>query len=176
LLALLRAVRLRSLHAAGRDALALLRRRDNVALGSAAVTLAAVAAYALDFQGQLAGWWTWSTLAVCLFLVLPLGAAAYAVSDSVCPNAAPDGPAGDVFDDLGPVLRLGPLRRLDLARHPWRFALLSALAIGVAGFVLGWYAEGDPGSGLVRGGFEAVALVICFAALGRTLGLRRTNG
>jgi hypothetical protein len=45
----------------------------------------------------------------------------------------------------------------------------------VLGLVGGWYAEGDPGSGLVRGAFEAVALLACFAVLGRTLGLRRSR-
>ena len=152
-----------------------MRRRTNVALATAAGSLVAVAVFAVDDQRELAGWWTWSTVAISLALLLPLGAAAYAVSDTVCPYAAPGGRAGDVFDDLGPLFRLGPLRRLDLARHPWRFALLSGAAAGCAVFGLGWYAEGDPGSGLVRGVFEAVALVGCFVLFGRRLGLRRSE-
>jgi hypothetical protein len=174
-LALLHAVRLWRRPAAGREALVLLRRRSNAALAFAAATLVAVVAYALDFTGALAAWWTWATVAACVVLAAPLAGAAYAVSSSVCPYAEPSGAAGDVFDDLGPVARIGVVRRLELPEHPWRLAWLSALVVGVAAFALGWYAEGDPGSGLVRGVFEAVVLLICFAALGRTLGLRRTD-
>jgi hypothetical protein len=71
------------------------------------------------------------------------------------------------------LFRVGVVRRLDLPGHPWGFALLCAGVVGLGGSLLGVYAEGDPGSGLVRGAFEAVALLICFAALGRSLGLRR---
>jgi hypothetical protein len=78
-----------------------------------------------------------------------------------------------VFDDLAPLLRLGPLRQLHLPEHPWRFAVMWAVAVGGVGFAGGWYVEGDPGSGLVRGVFEALALLVCFAVLGRILGLRR---
>jgi len=174
-LALLHALRIRRETAAGREELVLLRRRSNVALAFAAMTLAAVVAYALDYTGELAAWWTWATVSACVLLAAPLTGAAYAVSSSACPSASPGGGAGDIFDDLGPVARIGAVRRLELAEHPWRFAGLSALVVGVAAFALGWYAEGDPGSGLVRGIFEAVVLLICFAALGRTLGLRRTE-
>lgn len=174
-LALLHALRLRRGPAAGREALRLLRRRSNVALAFAAVTLVAVAAYALDYAGELAAWWTWATVSACVLLAAPLAGAASAVSSSACPSAAPGGAPGDIFDDLGPVARIGVVRRLELPEHPWRFAGLSSLAVGVAAFALGWYAEGDPGSGLVRSMFEAVVLLICFAALGRTLGLRRSD-
>ena len=175
-LALMQAARIRREDVVGAAELALLRRRSNVALASAAATLVATAGFALDFAGTMAAWWTWLTLVTCCALLLPLGAASYLVSDSACPPAEPAGPARDVFDELAPIFRLPPIRRLDLAEHPWRLALLSASAVGCAAFVLGWLAEGDPASGLVRGAFEAVALLICFAALGRTLGLRRSNG
>ena len=163
-LALLRAFRMDRTPEAGAAELRLLRHQNWVALGAAGGTIAAVAACALDAQGDLASWWVWATLGLCLALA-PLGA----------PMAAPGAAAGDVFDDLDSIMRIAPLRRLGLPAHPWRFALLGAAAVGAVGFAGGWYAEGDPGSGLVRGGFEAVALVICFAALGRTLGLRRTK-
>jgi hypothetical protein len=171
-LALIQALRLRA-GVFGAAELALLRRRSNVALVTAAGTLVAVAAWALESSGELAGWWTWTTLAACATAIVPVTVAARAVAGSARPAAEPAGPAGDIFLDLEPVFRLGPLRRLDLRSHPWRFATLSAAAVGLLGFLGGWYAEGDPGSGIVRGALEALALLVCFAVLGRILGLRR---
>ncbi len=174
-LALLQALRLRRKAAVGAPELALLRRRSNVALAATAATLVSVAGFALDFEGAMAGWWTWTTLATSAALLAPLAAASYVVSDSACPAAAPGGLASDVFDDLGAVFRLRPVARLHLPEHPWRFAALCAAGVGALAFVTGWYAEGDPGSGVVRGGFEAVTLIVCFAGLGRVLGLRRSQ-
>jgi len=174
-LALLRAFRMDRTPEAGAAELRLLRHQNWVALGAAGGTIAAVAAYALDAQGDLASWWVWATLGLCLALAPLLVVAGVRVARAGAPMAAPGAAAGDVFDDLDSIMRIAPLRRLGLPAHPWRFALLGAAAVGAVGFAGGWYAEGDPGSGLVRGGFEAVALVICFAALGRTLGLRRTK-
>jgi hypothetical protein len=171
-LALIRAVRLGASSVVGATELRLLRRRSNLALAATAGALAALAVYAVGFRGELAAWWTWSTVAACAVLATPLVLAARKVADSACPAAASVGEESDVFDDLAPVLGIRPLRSLRLEEHPWRFALLSAAIVGAGGFGAGWYAEGDPGSGLVRGGFEALALLICFAALGRTLGLR----
>ena len=90
-----------------------------------------------------------------------LGAGVAVLSSASGPQAVAEGPAGDVFDDVG--------FRMD----PWAFAALFALAVGALGFAGGWVAEGDPGSGLVRGAFEAAAVLACFAALGRRLALRR---
>jgi uncharacterized membrane protein len=174
-LALLRALRLRIAPGARSEQLALLRRRSNVALVTTGAALAALAALAVNDEGELAIWWTWSTIALCVVLVPPLAGAAYVVSDSGCPYVEPGGSEGDIFDDLGRVFRLRPLQRLGFPDHPWRFALVCAAGVGATGFAAGWYAEGDPGSGLVRGGFEAAAFVICFAALGRKLALRRSN-
>jgi HAAS len=172
-LALLRALRLREAPVVADPDLRLLRRRSIVATAAAAGALAAVAAYALNFGGSLAAWWTWTAVATCTLLVLPLGAAAIGIARSSVPAAASGGPAGDVFDDLSPLFDLRPVRALELPQHSWRFAILCAAAAGLVGLVGGWYAEGDPGSGLVRGGFEALALLACFGLLGRQLGLRR---
>jgi hypothetical protein len=174
-LALLQTLRIRRNDAVGRDELALLRRRSNVALAAGTGALVSLDGFAVNFEGTLAGWWTWGVLATTAALLVPLAAAAYRVSDSGCPAAAPDGTAGDVFDDLGIVFRSEPVARLRLPEHPWLFAVICAAGVGAAGFLAGWYAEGDPGSGLVRGGFEALALLVCFAALGRLLGLRRPD-
>ena len=174
-LALLAALRVRRTSVVPDAELRLVRRRSSVALGAGAGTVLALAAFALDASGELAAWWAWATLAVCAVAALPLGAASAAVAHARYPVGAPEGRAGDLFDDFAPVFRWTPLRRLELPEHPWRLALLCAAGVFVLGLVGGWYAEGDPGSGLVRGMFEAVALLACFAVLGRTLGLRRSR-
>jgi hypothetical protein len=174
-LALLRAVRVRRAHVVGDAELRLLRRRSGVALVAAAGTLLALATNALDIQGELADWWVWTTVVSCGVLALPLAFAGRSLARSARTAAAPVGAPRDIFDDLAPLFRFSAARWLGLLGHPWRFALACAAGVGMAGFAAGWYAEGDPGSGIVRGGFEAVALLICFAALGRILGLRRSK-
>jgi hypothetical protein len=114
-----------------------------------------------------------ATLGVAAALLAPLAAAARGVIGSGRPAALAGGRAGDVFDDLAPLFRFTPVRRLALEQHPWRFALLCSALVGTAGTAAGWYAEGDLGSGIVRGAIEAVLLLGCFAALGRLLALRR---
>jgi hypothetical protein len=154
-LALLRALRLRGRPTSSAEELDVIRARAKVALGAGAFTVAAMAVWTVEYRQS-----TW-------LLVLPgLAAAALAagvrsVTDAGEPDALAGGPAGDVFDDLG--------FRVD----PWAFALLFAGLIGVLGFAGGWVAEGDPGSGIVRGGFETAAVLTCFALLGRRLALRR---
>jgi len=73
---------------------------------------------------------------------------------------------------------------LDLRRSPWRFCAIFALACGVA--VAAAHAITDGGGPLTFGnaaralsaglaliGIEGLAVVLCFAALGRLLGIRR---
>jgi hypothetical protein len=75
------------------------------------------------------------------------------------------GPAGDIFDDLGPLLDRAPLR---LRGRPWRFCLLFAAAVAVVAFVGGGLDEG-PRNAVA----EFAAICVGFAVLGRFLGLRR---
>lgn len=173
-LALLRSVRIRRMPVAEAE-LSLVRRRCTVALASGAATLLALGLMAANEAGALAAWWVVGTIAACVLLVIPLAFASVGVVRAGAPAALPGGGEGDVFDDLAPVFSNATVRRLDLPAHPWRFAALTAASVGLAGCAAGWYAEGDPGSGLVRGGFEAIALLACFALLGRVLGLRRSE-
>ena len=173
-LALVRALRIRRVTATGVE-LGLLRRRSAVALAAGGASLVALAGDAVNSGGELAAWWTWTTVTACAVLTLPLAAAATRVAASATPEAPPGGAPGDVFDDLALLFALAPVRRLGLREHPWRFAALTAAAAGLAALAGGWYAEGDPGSGIARGGFEAIALLICFALLGRLLGLRQSK-
>ena len=173
-LALLRAVRVRRERALPAEELGLLRRRTAVALAAGAATTGSLALWAIEFGSELASWWAPTSLALCAALAVPLGAAAVATARSTRLLAPAGGTAGDVFYDLAPVLeRVEPLRRLGLPGHPWRFALLVAGTVGLASFAVGWVGEGTPGDGLVRGIAEAAAVLVCFALLGRALGLRR---
>lgn len=174
-LALLPILRLRGADAIPAAELRLVRTRSLVALAAGIGTLGSLVLFAFDATGELASWWIRSIPAVSAIVALPLVAVSTSVLRAGGIESTVPGRAGDVFDDLAPLFRLPLARSLALPEHPWRFALLCAAAVGAAGFVGGWYAEGDPASGLVRGLFEAVALVICFAALGRGLGLRRSN-
>ena len=105
--------------------------------------------------------------------VLLLGAVALMTIRSARPHGHAVGPADDVFDDLGPVLRFPALRRLELPGHPWRFALLVAAA-AAAPVALGGIVDSDPFDGLLRAATEIAAVLGCFAVFGRSLGLRRS--
>jgi hypothetical protein len=154
-LALLRVLRSRGAATLSAEELGVIRSRAAVALVAGALTALSMALWVVEYRepGRL--------LVLPALAAAALAAGARSVTLAGQPQAQSEGPAADVFDDLG--------FRVD----PWAFALLSAGLIGVLGFAGGWVAEGDPGSGIVRGGFEAVAVLTCFAVLGRRLALRR---
>ncbi|HKN94304.1 MAG TPA: hypothetical protein VJU60_08235 [Thermoleophilaceae bacterium] len=109
----------------------------------------------------------------------------------VVPAAAPD---EDVLDDVvavgnryAPQLMSAVQRTpawLDLRHKPWRFCLVFATMCGLA--LAGWHALVEAGgppdvsnvarallAGVVIASIEAVAVIACFAAFGRFLGIRR---
>jgi len=165
LLSVARAWRLRSQTAAPAAEVVVLRRRAAVALGSGAVALAAIAVFAYEYGSGLPGWWPPTAFAVSVAAFVPIGGAAVALARNgqLRPQAA--GAAGDVFDDLAPLLDRIPLR---LRGRPWRFCLLVAAAVAAAAFIAGGPEEG-PRNAVA----EFVAVCAAFAALGRFLGLRR---
>jgi len=85
----------------------------------------------------------------------------------------PDFRGGKVADTAARLFRRHLFDDLGFRMDAWRFALLFAASIGLLGFAGGWIVEGDPGSGVVRGGFEGLAVLLCFVTLGRRLALRR---
>ncbi|MDQ2897742.1 MAG: hypothetical protein M3Y09_19245, partial [Actinomycetota bacterium] len=74
------------------------------------------------------------------------------------------GGAGDLFDDLGPVV---PAR---LRGRPWRLAVLIAAAVALA-IALAGIAGDDPYDGIARGVADGLVCLGGFATLGRYLGL-----
>jgi len=164
LLAIALAWRLRAAPAAPAAEISFLHRRAAVALTAGAATLAGVAVYAVEYSRGLPVWWTTLAFAVTGTAIVPVAVAAGALGRTARLQARTAGAAGDVFDDLGPLLVRVPLR---LRGRPWRFCLLFAAAVAGAVFV---------GGGLDEGPRNAVAefAAICagFAVLGRFLGLR----
>lgn len=153
-LAVLRALRRRG-GASSEEELRVIRTRAATALVAGVATALSMAVWVLEYEQA-----AWLLVFPLLALVM-LAVAAIALHHAGEAQAVPGGPVDDVFDDLG--------FRLD----PWPFALLFAALVGLVGFAGGWAVEGEPGSGVLRGGFEAVAVVACFAVLGRRLALRR---
>jgi hypothetical protein len=163
LLAIALAWRLRAVPVAPAAAISFLHRRAAVALGAGAATLAGVAVYAVEYS--LPDRWTTLAFAVTATAIVPVAVAAAALSRTARLQTRTAGPAGDVFDDLGPLLDRVPLR---LRGRPWRFCLLFAAAVAVVVFVGGGLDEG-PRNALA----EFAAICAGFAVLSRFLGLRR---
>ena len=147
-LAFLRAVRRR--RAAAEVALLLSRTRVGLAFG--ALTLASMAAYAIEFR--LAPWVPATTCG----LMIPLGFACVLVQRAAVVKSSVPGQAGDVFDDL-PV------------RLPRRPGLLLVATAGVA--ALATFAAAPSHEGIRNAVAEVIFLVAGWLALGRRLGLRR---
>jgi hypothetical protein len=160
-----RAWRLRSQTAAPASEIVVLRRRAAVALGSGAAAFAAIAVYAYEYTSGLPGWWSAAAFVVSGAALVPIGAAAVALARNAQLRPQATGPAGDVFDDLAPLVDRIPLRLRD---RPWRFCVLVAAAVAAAAFL-----AGGPDEGPRNAVAEFVAVCAAFAALGRFLGLRR---
>ena len=164
LLAIALAWRLRTTTAAPAAAIRLLHRRAAVALGAGAATFAGAAVYAVEYTPAVPSWWTNFAFAATGTALVPIVFAAVTLRRTARLKAQALGPAGDVFDDLAPLVDRIPLR---LRGHPWRFCVLVAGAIAAAALV---------GGGLDEGPRNAVAefVAVCggFAVFGRFLGLR----
>lgn len=160
LLALVRSLRRREVVLPSTE-LNVINHRTTLALTSGLVTMAALALFALALRNEMADWWVIGTLSgtVVASILLVLAAVPAAAASRLRPRVA--GEAGDVFDDLGFV-----------RTEPWRFAVLVALAAGLAVWVSA-AVQGDPFDGAINGTAEALACLAGFAAFSRYLGLRR---
>jgi hypothetical protein len=147
-LALLRALRRRGHAVLSCEELDVMGRRSVVALGAGALTVASMILWAFEFRGLT------PILALSAAIAVVLGLASWGLARATWPQAVSGGPPEDVFDDL----------RLERFRaHPWRFALLVAAGVALVGLAFG---------GPIQAAFEATALFVCFALLGRPLALR----
>jgi len=160
-----RAWRLRSQTAAPAAEIVVLRRRAAVALGSGAAAFAGIGTYAYLYASGLPGWWPPAALIVSGAALVPIGGAAVALARNAQLRPQATGPAGDLFDDLAPLVDRFPL---PLRGRPWRFCLLVAVAVAAAAFI-----AGGPDEGPRNAVAEFVAVSAAFAVLGRFLGLRR---
>lgn len=165
LLAALRAFRLRHEPIMPRSEAVLLGRRAGVGIVSGFVALAGLVLVAVAFGHHLPSWWRPLTVGAAGLGMCALAAAAPSVLKAIRLRPTQSGPAGDLFEDLGPLVP-GPFRG-----RPWLFAL--AVSLGVAALItLAGVVGDDPYDGLLRGLLDAAACLAGFALLGGYLGLR----
>lgn len=163
-LAALRALRRRRAGVIAAAEARMIARRATVGTLFGIVSMACLAAIALSLHRWVPSAWETRALVasgvglVGLFAVLPsLWATA-----RVRPVAG--GGAGDLFDDLGPMVPAA------LRGRPWRLAVIVAGGIAVA-IALAGIPGDDLYDGIARGVVDAAACLIGFATLGRYLGL-----
>lgn len=145
--------------------IALVRRRARIGLAAGIVTSIGLVLYTVDFIGVLPAWWLALSGTLAFAALVALAAARRTLARGALTVALAGGPPGDLFDDLTPLRRL--------RGHPLALCIGGALASGVVVTVGEWHAEHSFAEGLQRGAFEALALSIGFAALGRAIGARR---
>ena len=168
LLAVAGAWRLRSQVAAPASAITLLRRRAGVALAAGATTLLAVMVTTYEFSAWISTWRIALTFSIAGASLLPIAAGAFALRRTGYLRPQTAGDAGDVFDDLAPVLDRVPL---ELRGRPWRFCLLFAAGVAALALLGGGVLNEGPRNAVA----EFAAVCAGFAALGRYLGLRPTR-
>jgi hypothetical protein len=153
--------------------LTVVRRRAAVAVAAGAGAMVAWALWLLEFRSQITEAASWAVpvlVALVLVSLLPLSLASVSVKRASRPAAWQGPRATTALEDavaLGAAVL--PASRRFVSLSPWRLAAALAGLIGAVAFAAGWALEGDPGSGVVRGGFEAVAVLACFAGLRRAL-------
>jgi hypothetical protein len=145
--------------------IALMHRRSRLGVAAGLATTVGLLLYVVDFIGVLPAWWLALSGSLSLLAAAALVAAWHVIARGSATLALSAGPPGDLFDDIPPLR--------GLRAHPLRLWALAALAVGGAVTVLEWHAEHSLGEGLQRGVFEALAVSVCFALLGRAIGARR---
>ena len=163
-LALLRAMRMRSRDTLSSVELRMQRARAAVASTAGILTLVSLGLFAIDQRRIIAGWWLVGVVVACAVLIPPLLAVGLATCRAARPFVSVDGRADDVFDDLAPLFQMPVVRRYDFPSHPWRFAVIVGLVFAAAV---------GPFAGPAGSVGEFAVLLVCFRVLGRPLGLRR---
>jgi hypothetical protein len=156
-----RAFRLRREPVLPAEEIRVLNRRSAVALVGALAALLALGLYAVDYRGELAGWWVTLAVAASVVSIVVLVVASLALVRTFRLRPAAPGEAGDLYADLPLLPRL----------TPWRLAGAVAALLGLV-VTAAAAAQGDPFDGLPNGMAEAAAVLIGFAVLAGPLGLR----
>ena len=164
-LAGLRVLRRRSEPVIPRAEAVIIARRALLGILAGFASMAALALMAIEFHRDVPGWWMTFAL-----IASAVGAGALAFVTPAAFSAArtlpaAEGSAGDLFDDLGPVVP-GRLRG-----RPWAFAATVASGVALA-ITLAGVAGSDGYDGALRGLLDALACLGGFAVLGPYLGLR----
>jgi hypothetical protein len=141
-----------SLAARRRAAVHLVQRRMTVALAAGAVAVTGQAVHAVFFRPFLPSWWFALAGAAVVASAVALALSARALSSAAS------------LTTREPRVQVHPLPAWVVAG-----VALSAIVAVTAGT---GDAEGSLVEGLIRGAFEAVAIIGCFLAFGRRLGLR----
>ncbi len=153
-LALLRTWRRRDASTLPDREVALIHRRSLVALGAGLCTALGLLVAADGVLHRV----------LALAAIAAMLAAGVAIVRARRVHGAVPGPSGDLADDV-------PLPAA-LAARPWALCALVAVAVGGLMTLGAGQAESSLAEGLQRGGAEALAIVACFALLGRVVGLR----
>jgi hypothetical protein len=165
LLGAVRAVRRRGTIVLARAEAQVIVRRSAVGLLGGLGSMLGFALMAVILGNRAPGWWVVATIVMSCAGALALLLAAPSVLAAARLRPVAEGPGGDLFDDVGPLM---PSR---LRGKPWSLALLVAgglaLVITLAGVL-----QSDPFDGALRGLADGGACLIGYAALSRYLGLR----
>jgi hypothetical protein len=148
------------------------RTRVVVALAAGALTVLSLAVAALDYRGDLAAWWRAAALGVSIPVALALACLLRPCLRAARPWSLPGEHAGDAAADLEAALTAVPLLRSAPHPHTSGQLLFVVATLAAAGVAAAGVVAGDPLDGLLRAAFETVAVVACFAVLGRRLALR----
>jgi heme exporter protein D len=138
-----------------------LNRRTAVAIVSALAAFLGLGLYAVDYRGELAGWWVTLAVAASVLSMVVLVVASVSLLRTLRLRPAASGAAGDLYADLPLLPRLSP----------WSLACGVAVLFGVV-VTAALAVQGDPFDGLSAGLAEAAAVLIGFAVLAGPLGLR----
>jgi hypothetical protein len=164
-LAALRAFRLRRAAAVPRSEAGVLLRRAGVGLAAGAAVMVGLALAALGLRGYIAGWWVTLALTAAAVGTAALVCAVPSVLSAARVMPSLEGSAGDLYDDLGPLVPS------ELRGRPWRFTLVVAAAVALL-IALAGAIQSDGFDGALRGAADGAACLAGYGVLGRYLGLR----
>ena len=164
LLALLRALRRRHAAVMPRAEARMLLRRATVGVVAGLASMIGLSLVANELAPYLPSWWVTLVWVCAAVGVVALLASVPALIVARRLPSLSEGPAGDLFDDIGAWVPRG------IEGRPWRLALVVASAIFILMSAAGWMAS-DGYDGMIRGLADGLLCLLGFATLGRYLGL-----